>query len=213
MRCAGDVQRSPTFPPTSPRFYFLDSSDHDSDSSVFDTVKSPTSQTSIDAVEQNGIHPLGSSSSVTSGSSGYKYDRLTRGVTIKWQSGQNATTGGSVGRRQRIANSGNELCERVEHVDPLDRTENSRADPIVSPDRVTRAFHYDVIARNHSNMPKEVSLQRTFYISFDFSTYVKAETPDAYVTASNIVLKSSDFSKAVDGVPPSQAPQVWTTRS
>ncbi|XP_052748984.1 serine/threonine-protein kinase BRSK1 isoform X2 [Galleria mellonella] len=47
-------------------------SDHDSDSSVFDTVKSPTSHTSIDQLDQNGTHPLGSSSSVTSGSSGYK---------------------------------------------------------------------------------------------------------------------------------------------
>ncbi|CAK1592907.1 unnamed protein product [Parnassius mnemosyne] len=46
-------------------------SDHDSDSSVFDTVKSP-SRTSIDQLDQNGTHPLGSSSSVTSGSSGYK---------------------------------------------------------------------------------------------------------------------------------------------
>ncbi|XP_060808995.1 serine/threonine-protein kinase BRSK2 [Amyelois transitella] len=45
-------------------------SDHDSDSSVFDTVKSPS--TSIDQLDQNGTHPLGSSSSVTSGSSGYK---------------------------------------------------------------------------------------------------------------------------------------------
>ncbi|CAG9576964.1 unnamed protein product [Danaus chrysippus] len=47
-------------------------SDHDSDSSVFDAVKSPTSHTSIDQLDQNGTHPLGSSSSVTSGSSGYK---------------------------------------------------------------------------------------------------------------------------------------------
>ncbi|XP_061381461.1 serine/threonine-protein kinase BRSK2 isoform X2 [Danaus plexippus] len=47
-------------------------SDHDSDSLVFDAVKSPTSHTSIDQLDQNGTHPLGSSSSVTSGSSGYK---------------------------------------------------------------------------------------------------------------------------------------------
>ncbi|CAB3252612.1 unnamed protein product [Arctia plantaginis] len=47
-------------------------SDLDSDSSVFDTIKSPTSHTSIDQLDQNGTHPLGSSSSVTSGSSGYK---------------------------------------------------------------------------------------------------------------------------------------------
>ncbi|XP_026483520.1 serine/threonine-protein kinase BRSK2 [Vanessa tameamea] len=47
-------------------------SDHDSDSSVFDAVKSPTSHTSIDQLDQNGSHALGSSSSVTSGSSGYK---------------------------------------------------------------------------------------------------------------------------------------------
>ncbi|XP_053621871.1 serine/threonine-protein kinase BRSK2 isoform X2 [Plodia interpunctella] len=47
-------------------------SEHDSDSSVFDNVKSPTSHTSIDQLDQNGTHPLGSSSSVTSGSSGYK---------------------------------------------------------------------------------------------------------------------------------------------
>ncbi|KAG7295565.1 hypothetical protein JYU34_021806 [Plutella xylostella] len=47
-------------------------SDHDSDCSVFDAVKSPTSHTSIDGVDQNGTHPLGSSSSVTSTSSGYK---------------------------------------------------------------------------------------------------------------------------------------------
>ncbi|CAH0712929.1 unnamed protein product, partial [Brenthis ino] len=47
-------------------------SDQDSDSSVFDTVKSPTSHTSIDQLDQNGTHALGSSSSVTSGSSGYK---------------------------------------------------------------------------------------------------------------------------------------------
>ncbi|CAG9794533.1 unnamed protein product [Diatraea saccharalis] len=46
-------------------------SDHDSDSSVFDTHKSP-SHASIEQLDQNGTHPLGSSSSVTSGSSGYK---------------------------------------------------------------------------------------------------------------------------------------------
>ncbi|XP_049883603.1 serine/threonine-protein kinase BRSK1, partial [Pectinophora gossypiella] len=47
-------------------------SDQDSDSSVFEPGKTPTSHTSIDQLEQNGTHPLGSSSSVTSGSSGYK---------------------------------------------------------------------------------------------------------------------------------------------
>ncbi|XP_068622148.1 serine/threonine-protein kinase BRSK2 [Battus philenor] len=46
-------------------------SDHDSDSSVFDNAKSP-SRSSMDQLEQNGTHALGSSSSVTSGSSGYK---------------------------------------------------------------------------------------------------------------------------------------------
>ncbi|GBP00379.1 hypothetical protein EVAR_943_1 [Eumeta japonica] len=35
----------------------------------------------------------------------------------------------------------NELCERVEHAGPLGRAEKSRADPTVSSDRVTRAFH------------------------------------------------------------------------
>ncbi|KPI96240.1 Serine/threonine kinase SAD-1 [Papilio xuthus] len=46
-------------------------SDHDSDSSAFEPNKSP-SRSSIDHLDQNGAHPLGSSSSVTSGSSGYK---------------------------------------------------------------------------------------------------------------------------------------------
>ncbi|KAI5632493.1 protein kinase domain-containing protein [Phthorimaea operculella] len=45
-------------------------SDVDSDCSVFEP-RSPNSHTSIDQLE-NGTHPLGSSSSVTSGSSGYK---------------------------------------------------------------------------------------------------------------------------------------------
>lgn len=53
-------------------------SDHDSDSSVFDAVKSPTSHTSIDQLDQNGTHALGSSSSVTSGSSGYKQNSRCR---------------------------------------------------------------------------------------------------------------------------------------
>ncbi|XP_050558003.1 serine/threonine-protein kinase BRSK1 isoform X2 [Spodoptera frugiperda] len=61
---AGEIPDSPETP--------HQQSDHDSDSSVFDTVKSPTSHTSIDQLDQNGTHPLGSSSSVTSGSSGYK---------------------------------------------------------------------------------------------------------------------------------------------
>ncbi|GBP06320.1 hypothetical protein EVAR_3640_1 [Eumeta japonica] len=50
-----------------------------------------------------------------------------------------------------------QLCERVEHVAPLGRAEKSRADPTVTPDRVTGAFHCDVTARNHSNVPMEVS--------------------------------------------------------
>ncbi|GBP82802.1 hypothetical protein EVAR_46025_1 [Eumeta japonica] len=50
----------------------------------------------------------------------------------------------------------NRLCERVKHVGPLGRAEKSRADPSVSSNRVTQAFHSDVIARNHSNFPKEV---------------------------------------------------------
>ncbi|XP_026322563.1 serine/threonine-protein kinase BRSK2 [Hyposmocoma kahamanoa] len=61
---AGEIPDSPEAP--------QHQSDHDSDSSVFDTIKSPTSHTSIDQLDQNGTHPLGSSSSVTSGSSGYK---------------------------------------------------------------------------------------------------------------------------------------------
>ncbi|XP_041971128.1 serine/threonine-protein kinase BRSK2 isoform X8 [Aricia agestis] len=61
---AGEIPDSPETP--------QQQSDHDSDSSVFDAVKSPTSHTSIDQLDQNGTHPLGSSSSVTSGSSGYK---------------------------------------------------------------------------------------------------------------------------------------------
>ncbi|KAL0858828.1 hypothetical protein ABMA27_011286 [Loxostege sticticalis] len=61
---AGEIPDSPETP--------HQQSDHDSDSSVFDTVKSPTSHTSIDQLDQNGTHPLGSSSSMTSGSSGYK---------------------------------------------------------------------------------------------------------------------------------------------
>ncbi|KAJ8706339.1 hypothetical protein PYW08_010965 [Mythimna loreyi] len=61
---AGEIPDSPETP--------HQQSDHDSDSSVFDTIKSPTSHTSIDQLDQNGTHPLGSSSSVTSGSSGYK---------------------------------------------------------------------------------------------------------------------------------------------
>ncbi|XP_037875227.1 serine/threonine-protein kinase BRSK2 [Bombyx mori] len=47
----------------------------DSDSSMFDSrspAPTPTSHTSIDQLDQNGTHLLGSSSSVTSGSSGYK---------------------------------------------------------------------------------------------------------------------------------------------
>ncbi|CAH2056144.1 unnamed protein product, partial [Iphiclides podalirius] len=60
---AGEIPDSPDTP--------QQQSDHDSDSSVFDTVKSP-SRSSIDQLDQNGTHPLGSSSSVTSGSSGYK---------------------------------------------------------------------------------------------------------------------------------------------
>ncbi|XP_028172104.1 serine/threonine kinase SAD-1-like, partial [Ostrinia furnacalis] len=60
---AGEIPDSPETP--------HQQSDHDSDSSVIDAAKS-TSHTSIDQLEQNGTHPLGSSSSVTSGSSGYK---------------------------------------------------------------------------------------------------------------------------------------------
>ncbi|KAL4711231.1 hypothetical protein ACJJTC_019072 [Scirpophaga incertulas] len=60
---AGEIPDSPETP--------HQHSDHDSDSSVFDTHKSP-SHTSIEQIDQNGTHPLGSSSSVTSGSSGYK---------------------------------------------------------------------------------------------------------------------------------------------
>ncbi|XP_075988760.1 BRSK family serine/threonine-protein kinase sugar-free frosting isoform X2 [Anticarsia gemmatalis] len=67
---AGEIPDSPETP--------HQQSDHDSDSSVFDTVKSPTSHTSIDQLDQNGTHPLGSSSSVTSGSSGYKSLDLSR---------------------------------------------------------------------------------------------------------------------------------------
>ncbi|GBP19021.1 hypothetical protein EVAR_78490_1 [Eumeta japonica] len=48
----------------------------------------------------------------------------------------------------------NKLSERVEHVGSLGRADRSRADPTVSPDH---AFHCDVIAGNHSNVPKEVS--------------------------------------------------------
>ncbi|GBP44398.1 hypothetical protein EVAR_81312_1 [Eumeta japonica] len=57
--------------------------------------------------------------------------------------------------------------ERVEHVDSLGGAEKSRADPTVSPDRVTRVFHCDIIAQNHSNVPKKVSLQKysAFYIA------------------------------------------------
>ncbi|GBP37948.1 hypothetical protein EVAR_84935_1 [Eumeta japonica] len=42
-------------------------------------------------------------------------------------------------------------------MDALGRAEKSLADPTVSPVHVTRAFHCDFIARNHSNVPKEVS--------------------------------------------------------
>ncbi|GBP63788.1 hypothetical protein EVAR_44889_1 [Eumeta japonica] len=52
-----------------------------------------------------------------------------------------------------------QLYERVEHVGPLGRTEKSRANTNVSPNRITRAFRYDVIARNYSNVAKQVSLQ------------------------------------------------------
>ncbi|GBP65647.1 hypothetical protein EVAR_53456_1 [Eumeta japonica] len=53
-----------------------------------------------------------------------------------------------------VLRSYNRPCERVEHVSPLGRAEKSRENPTVSPDRITRAFHCDVIARNHSNVPK-----------------------------------------------------------
>ncbi|GBP11151.1 hypothetical protein EVAR_5987_1 [Eumeta japonica] len=52
----------------------------------------------------------------------------------------------------------NQLYERVKNVGPLGRGEKSRADPTVSPDRVTHAFHCDIVARNHSNVPKKVLL-------------------------------------------------------
>ncbi|GBP82891.1 hypothetical protein EVAR_59343_1 [Eumeta japonica] len=58
------------------------------------------------------------------------------------------------------AMSCNQLFELVEHVGSLGRTEKRRADQTVSPARVTRTFYYDVIARNHSKVPKDVSLQK-----------------------------------------------------
>ncbi|GBP75759.1 hypothetical protein EVAR_59402_1 [Eumeta japonica] len=53
----------------------------------------------------------------------------------------------------------NQLQERMKHVDPLGRAEKNQADSTVSPYRVTRAFHSNVIARNRFNVPKEISLQ------------------------------------------------------
>ncbi|XP_063372352.1 serine/threonine-protein kinase BRSK2 [Cydia amplana] len=54
----------------------------DHDDTAFDTTKSPTntSHNSIDNLDQNGSHTLGSSSSVTSGSSGYKQSVRRRRV-------------------------------------------------------------------------------------------------------------------------------------
>ncbi|GBP63046.1 hypothetical protein EVAR_87418_1 [Eumeta japonica] len=49
-------------------------------------------------------------------------------------------------KHRAIAISCNRMCERVEHVGPLDRAEKSRVNPTVSPYHVTRAFHCDVIA-------------------------------------------------------------------
>ncbi|XP_013146597.1 PREDICTED: serine/threonine-protein kinase BRSK2 [Papilio polytes] len=75
---AGEIPDSPDQPAQS---------DHDSDSSAFEPAKSP-SRSSIDHLDQNGAHPLGSSSSVTSGSSGYK------------QPGGGGGVGGRGGRRR-----------------------------------------------------------------------------------------------------------------
>ncbi|XP_073965410.1 BRSK family serine/threonine-protein kinase sugar-free frosting isoform X2 [Choristoneura fumiferana] len=54
----------------------------ESDEAAFEAGKSPTptSHTSIDQLDQNGTHTLGSSSSVTSGSSGYKQSVRRRRV-------------------------------------------------------------------------------------------------------------------------------------
>ncbi|GBP28883.1 hypothetical protein EVAR_24559_1 [Eumeta japonica] len=49
---------------------------------------------------------------------------------------------------ENVAISCNQLCERMERVGSLGRAEKSRADPTVSPDCVTRAFHCDVIVQN-----------------------------------------------------------------
>ncbi|GBP24800.1 hypothetical protein EVAR_14133_1 [Eumeta japonica] len=45
---------------------------------------------------------------------------------------------------ESVAISCNLLCERLEHVGPLGRAGNIRADPTVSPDRVTRPCHSSV---------------------------------------------------------------------
>ncbi|GBP15867.1 hypothetical protein EVAR_12466_1 [Eumeta japonica] len=60
---------------------------------------------------------------------------------------------------REVAISCDQLCERVEHVGPLGQAERNRADPTVSPDRITRAFHCHAIARNYSNVPTEILLQ------------------------------------------------------
>ncbi|GBP61263.1 hypothetical protein EVAR_52751_1 [Eumeta japonica] len=63
-------------------------------------------------------------------------------------SGRNVTMEVVTSRRYSVSCS--QLCERVKLVDPLGRTETS------GPDRITRACHCDVIARNQSNVLKEV---------------------------------------------------------
>ncbi|GBP38921.1 hypothetical protein EVAR_95671_1 [Eumeta japonica] len=98
---------------------------------------------------------------------------------------KNSGTGNRT-RASWVRASCNQLFERVEYVGLMGRAEKGRVDPTASPDRVTRprhptaspdrvtrprhptasservtrAFRCDVIARNLSNVPKEVPLQK-----------------------------------------------------